>query len=300
VLLILFLTNMFDLPPFVNTWADMRPMYHVTAPITFESVEKRSLCAPFDGQIKDIGHLVQLDKAGNPILDSHGQMIPILDSAGNPIPVLPGIIVPKGTPLFVMNTDDLVKQKSKSDSEMLYHRRRAAAYAADPTKTADGLAEAAQADEAKATSDLLASQIARATVVAPFEGEIQKGDLSDKKDVTVKEGEEQMEFGEPGNLRAALTVNERDIQDVGLDARGSLATTSKPLDKTGFTVTRIVPLGQPKEGSNVFTVYAKPDTILKSWRPGMAGEARVDVGKRTWAWIWSHRLLEFVRLKTWM
>jgi hypothetical protein len=268
ILLLLFLTNVFGLFNGVP-YLDMRTMYHVVAPMSFESNERRSLCAPFDGQIDQVW-------------------------------VRPGKTVKAGTPLFSLKTDDLVKQKAKSDAEALYHLRRSQSYEADPTKTADGLAEYQQYKESQATSDLLAQQISRATVVAPFDGQILKGDLFDKLDVPVKEGEEQMVFGQVGNLRAALTVNERDIQDVKEGAVGKLATTSKPLDKAGFHVERIVPLGSPKDGSNVFTVYATIDTPDPSWRPGMAGEARVDVDKRTWAWIWSHRLMEFIRLKTWM
>jgi hypothetical protein len=36
------------------------------------------------------------------------------------------------------------------------------------------------------------------------------------------------------------------------------------------------------------------------WRPGMAGEARVDVKHRPLIWIWTHRLIDFLRLKLWM
>jgi hypothetical protein len=36
------------------------------------------------------------------------------------------------------------------------------------------------------------------------------------------------------------------------------------------------------------------------WRPGMAGEARIDVENRRLAWIWTHRLIDFLRLKLWM
>jgi hypothetical protein len=236
ILLLLVMFNFGNLPaafPKIFGWADIRWTYKVTAPINFAAVEKRSLCAPFDGQIEQVYQL-------------------------------PGKPIKKGEPLFSLNTDDL------------------------------------QAEQAKAQSDLLQSQIDRATVVAPYDGEILKGDLSDKKGVTVKEGEEQMVFGQPAKLRAELTVNERDIQDVAEGSTGTLATTSKPMDKVKFTVDRIVPLGLPKEGNNVFTVYATPVEVNPSWRPGMAGEARVEVGKRTIAWVWSHRLMEFIRLKLWM
>jgi hypothetical protein len=271
ILLLLVLTNFLGLPTttWLLHWMDVRPTYHVTAPIVFESVDRRSLCAPFDGQIDQVFKL-------------------------------PGEHVTAGTPLFSLRTDDLEKQLAKSNSDALYHKRKAEADAADNTKIADQLAEEAQEQEAEAQSSLLQNQIDRATIRAPFDGEIIKGDLSDKKNTPVKEGEEQMVFAQPGKLRASLTVNERDIQDVLPNATGTLATTSQPTDKVKFVVTRIVPMGQAKEGNNVFTVYAEPAEVRTSWRPGMAGEARVDVGKRTLAWIWSHRLIEFIRLKIWM
>jgi hypothetical protein len=69
-------------------------------------------------------------------------------------------------------------------------------------------------------------------------------------------------------------------------------------------VTRVLPSPEAKEGSNTFTVYAQiPQDVLaahRDWKPGMAGEARIDVAKRSLAWIWTHRLIDFVRLKLWM
>ena len=106
------------------------------------------------------------------------------------------------------------------------------------------------------------------------------------------------------NLRGELSVNERDIQNVKIGATGHLATDALPMDSFPFTVTRILPTPEAKEGTNSFTVYADVTPDLKSdnpaWRPGLAGEARIDVGKRSLAWIWTHRLIDFLRLKLWM
>ena len=267
ILAILVLSNCFNL--LAGTPIDMRPMYHVTAPMNFAPVEKRSLCAPFDGQIEEVFKR-------------------------------PGETVRQGEKLFSLKTDDLVKQKSQSDAEALYHKYKAQAYAADSSKIADMQAEEAQQMEAEAKSGLLKSQIERAVIVAPIDGEILEGDLWDKRNTQVKEGEEKMLFASLDKLNAELSVNERDIQDIKKGSVGTLATTSKPLDKVKVTIDRIPPLGQPKEGSNVFTVYATPDKVEPSWRPGMAGEAHIDVEKRTIAWIWTHRLMEFIRLKTWL
>ena len=67
----------------------------------------------------------------------------------------------------------------------------------------------------------------------------------------------------------------------------------------------IIPVPQAKEGANSFIVYAEANTPTDAegrplWRPGMAGEARIDVAPRRLAWIWTHRLIDFLRLKLWM
>ena len=279
VLLTLVLTNFFDLParfPKQLHWADIRPTYHVTAPMTFATIPefKRSICAPFDGQIEQVY-------------------------------VHPGVPVKKGAKLFAMKTDDLQKQHLKAYSEAMSHYAKYVAYSADPTKLAEAKVEYAQFQASRAEADYYQAQVDKGTIIAPMDGQIltAKGDLTDKEDVEVKQGEELMQFGDPTKLWGELQVADRDIQDVTEGNRGSLATTSEPTHKVAFMVGRVVPLGTPKEGANVFTVYATlpdGDKLPAGWRPGMTGEAKIDVGRRTWAWIWTHRLVDFVRLKLWM
>ena len=276
VLLTLVLTNFFDLParyPKTLGWADIRPTYRVTAPLSFATLPdaRRSICAPFDGQIKQVY-------------------------------VHPGQLIHKGDKLFEMKTFDQKMQYFKAYSEGLSHQRKAEALITDNAKIADAKVEEALADASAAESRYFQWQVDNGTIYAPFDGQVlsAKGDLSDKTDVEVKQGEELMLFGDPSKLRADLQVNDRDIQVVSEGQLGQLATTSEPTVKVPFNVDRVVPLGQAKEGANVFTVYATPKQISPGWQPGMTGEARIDVGKKTWAWIWTHRLVDFVRLKIWM
>jgi hypothetical protein len=126
------------------------------------------------------------------------------------------------------------------------------------------------------------------------------GDLTDQQNALKKAGEELFQVAPPHSLRAELTVNERDVQQLKPGQHGNLATTSLPTQKFGFTVERIVPLGQAKEGSNVFTVYGRMAKEDPSWRPGLAGEARIDIQQKPLIWIWTHRLIEYVRLKLWI
>ena len=198
-----------------------------------------------------------------------------------------------------MKTDDLIKQKAKSDSEALYHQRKAEAYAADSTKIADQHGgDGSAAMRPRRSPHLLQSQIERAAIMAPFDGEILKGDLSDKKDVPVKEGEEQMVFGQSDQAAGGVDGERAGYSGHQQKARtGSLATTSKPMDKVKFTVDRDRAAGPAQGRQQRLHGVRNAGPRNPSWRPGMAGEARVDVGKRTWAWIWTHRLMEFVRIE---
>jgi hypothetical protein len=109
-----------------------------------------------------------------------------------------------------------------------------------------------------------------------------------------------MEVAQKAALRIKFAVDERDIQDVIKGAHGKLATTSLPNDSYPFTIESIVPAGTAHENANVFTIYGTADQKSDLWRPGMKGEARIDVEKRRLIWIWTHRFVEFIRLKLWI
>ena len=127
-----------------------------------------------------------------------------------------------------------------------------------------------------------------------------KSNEEDKIGSAVKQGDELMLVAQQGKLRIEMTPNERDIQDMKVGQTGKLTTNGLPTDRYTFKVTRIVPLGTPKEGNNVFMVYGEPTELSSDWLPGMEGEVRINVERRTWAWIWTHRLIDFIRLKIWM
>ena len=257
-----------------------RPMYHVSAPFEFAAPDKIAVSAPFEGKIQDIGH----------------------KSTGEPL--RPGDYVKKGEVLAVMNVFEIQKNQLDAMKERDAAQKEADKYLNTPGKVSDAYIALAKRDASQAKVDLYAYQLKNATLVAPFDGMILKGDLSQKVGQNVPLGESLFEIGQSGNLRAELKVAERDIQDVRVGAVGNLATDALPQDKFPFKVTRIIPLPEAKEGSNSFTVYgemtADSPAGNSGWRPGMAGEARVDVAKRSLAWVWTHRLIDFLRLKLWM
>ena len=138
-----------------------------------------------------------------------------------------------------------------------------------------------------------------------------EGDLRDKKNSPVKLGDQLMVIGQPETLRGELRVSESDFQDVRAGASGKLAITSLPADRYPFKVERIVPTAEVKEGASFFKVFVEFDKnskdwpkangkpVAPKWYPDMEGEARVEVAPASLGWRWTHRLMDFVRMKLW-
>jgi multidrug efflux pump subunit AcrA (membrane-fusion protein) len=165
------------------------------------------------------------------------------------------------------------------------------------TEVEVALSEAAAAD---AEAKLYQFQLDEAVIRAPIDGVILSGDLEEKQGAKVQRGDTLFEIGQLQSLKAEIRVNERDVQLIESGRAGEIATRSLPDKKFPFTVERIVQMGEVKEGANTFRVYGTLHNIEEGWRPRMMGEARIEVGKRSWGWIWTHRLVDWVRLQLWM
>lgn len=265
----------------ITVW---QPMYHVSAPFQFVAAQKRSLSVPYEGFLGKVNV-----KAGDRFK--------------------------KGAVLVEMRTEDLQSRLRKAESDVKQYLTTAQQKMTDKTRPG-AISEAQvareQANGAQAEADLLKFQIGQSKLVAPFDGVVMKGELDDKVNAPVKNGDVLMEIEETGQpLKAELAVPERDIHFIrempaagetasGDGWTGKLATNSLPGVDIPFKIERIVPLGDAKEADNTFKVYAVLESQPGFIRPGMAGEARIDAGHKRLAWIWTHRLVDFLRLKLWM
>jgi hypothetical protein len=64
-------------------------------------------------------------------------------------------------------------------------------------------------------------------------------------------------------------------------------------------VERITPIATAEEGRNHFRVEAVLEEPAPALRPGMEGIAKIDAGRRRLLWIWTHEMLDWIRLSTW-
>jgi multidrug efflux pump subunit AcrA (membrane-fusion protein) len=153
--------------------------------------------------------------------------------------------------------------------------------------------------QAEAQLALLDEEIRRATILAPFDGVVVNGDLSQSLGAPVEAGQVLFEVAPLRSYRLVLKADERDIGYLQAGQPGELLLTSLPDSHFPFKVVQITPVSSAEEGRNYFRVEARLDETSPRLRPGMEGYAKVVVGRAHLVWIWTHDLTDWIRLKLW-
>jgi RND family efflux transporter MFP subunit len=157
----------------------------------------------------------------------------------------------------------------------------------------------AQIDQAKAQLTLLEDQLSRTRVVAPFDGVVVTGDLSQMLGSPVERGQVLFEIAPLEAYRLILQVDERDVADVAVGQRGQLLLSAFPEEAIPFRVAQVTPVSTAREGRNSFRVEAQLENTPKRLRPGMEGVGKIEVDRRLLIWIWTRQVIDWVRLKLW-
>ncbi len=209
-----------------------------------------------------------------------------------------GDLVRAGDLLATLDKQDLLLEQRKWQSQraQLLKEYRKALAGLDRAAVAILNAKRAQAD---AQLKLVEQQLQRTTLVAPFSGLVVKGDLSQALGSPVERGEVLYEVAATDSYRVVLQVDDRDIGLVSLGQRGKLKLAGLPEQAIGIEIDRITPVSISGEGRNYFRVEAVMNSHSDLMRPGMEGVARIEIGEEKLLWIWSRRLVEWLRLFAW-
>lgn len=167
-------------------------------------------------------------------------------------------------------------------------------------KTAEAQIAETHSQEASAQIRMIQMQIDQANVVAPIGGWVISEDRKQKIGAPVEVGEILFEIADINSLRAELYVPESSIASVSEGMTGMLASVGRPDRKIRFAIERINPIAEVIDNQNVFRVRARIFEHQEWMRPGMEGEARISAGRRTYLWIASHRMVDWLRMKLWI
>ena len=252
--------------------------YKADATFVIEAQQRQVVPAPFDGYIEAI--LVE-----------------------------PGDDVVAGvTVLGKLETTELQSALIKSRADLAGALTESATAMRDGKIAESQIAEA-EADKARAQIELLERRLDEAAIKSPISGTVVSPDLKRRIRGHVKIGEAMFEVAPIASLRAELSVPEDEIADVvvamdaaraqGLELRGELASEAKPGAYMNFVVERINPVAEPEDKLNVFKVRARLESQPYRLVPGMKGVAKVHLGRRTYAYLWTRKLVNWVRMKLW-
>lgn len=245
-----------------------RVEYRVEAPFIIRSDDMTYLSAPFDGYI-------------------------------SAVEVRVGDVVKEGDVLVSLDTRDLVLSETSTVAQAARYRGEAEK-AESERRLADMRVSLALKEQEDARLELIRHRLGQAEIEATIDGVVVYGDLRDKIGKAVKQADLLMQLTRLDELYVELKIPERDIQDVMDSKTGEIAFASMPELKFDVELERIEPSAVPDEGGNVFLARALAVSEIEDWwRPGMAGVTKVNAGKRSLLWIFTHRLVDFLRMKLW-
>jgi GAF domain-containing protein/biotin carboxyl carrier protein len=243
--------------------------YRAEASFVLEGIERQVVPAPFDGYLKTVNVEVgDLIKAG-------------------------------ATPLAELDAAELRLKLAEIRAEKAGYLKQAAAAMRD-AETAQAQIAEANAEKTQAQIDLLEYQIGQARLVSPLDGTIVEGDLKRQIGAPVKTGDVLFQVTPLASLRAVLHVPEDQITDVHAGQHGYLATASYPSQRIAFEVERVNPIAEVVKQQNIFKVRVRLLELHPWMRPGMEGVAKINIDKRPYAWIWTRKIINWVRMKLWL
>jgi RND family efflux transporter MFP subunit len=241
--------------------------YRVSAKTVLEPIVQRAAAAPFNGYIREA-------------------------------PVRAGDLVKAGQMLCMLDDRELKLERLKAlakfeEHQKEYHKAMAEREAAKVEILA------AQMHQAQSEIALLDDQLAHTKLVAPYDGIVVSGDLSQQLGAPVEKGKVLFEVAPLDSYRLVIEVDERDIADIAVGQHGSLMLSAFPSEVVDVTVQKITPVSEAKEGRNYFRVEAQFDHPHDRLRPGMEGAGKIEIDRRLWIWIWTHQIVDWIRLTVW-
>jgi RND family efflux transporter MFP subunit len=209
-----------------------------------------------------------------------------------------GDIVRKGDLIAQLDHRDLLLERAKWSSQ---RQQRLQEYrdALAKSNRADIAVVQAQLGQAEAELALVEEKLARTRLLAPFDGVIVSGDLSQSLGAPVTQGDVLFKVAPLDAYRVILEVDERDMAEVRVGASGKLVLTGQAEAVLPFRVEKITLVSETREGRNFFRVEAKLDQSPAFLRPGMKGVGKINIGERKLGWIWTHSLMDWLRLAWW-
>lgn len=241
--------------------------YRVTAKTVIEGEVQRVVSAPFDGFVGSA-----FVRAGDTV--KQGQLLATLDDR------------------------ELMIEKARWASERdQYDNRLREAMATHDLSEVQVLG--AQLNQAEAELNLVTKKIEYAHLLAPFDGLVISGDLSQQVGAPVEVGKTLFEIAPLQSYRVILQIDERDIRHIKTGQPGMLVITGMAGDAMPLTIQKVTPVATAEDGKNFFRVEASLSDASTRLRPGMEGIGKVVTERHSLWWVLIHSFTDWLTLTLW-
>ncbi|MFH0964810.1 MAG: HlyD family efflux transporter periplasmic adaptor subunit [Planctomycetota bacterium] len=213
--------------------------------------------------------------------------------------VVPGDTVAAGDPLVDLDREEIDLALREARSELVRTEKEIDIYLTQE-KRADFGVSSAKREGLLARIALLEKRLREATIRAESEGIVLSGDLRQLIGSPVKTGDALLEVAPLERMTLLVELDEGDAAFVKPDQRIAFTTKARPDLRVETTVLKLRPGSEVRQNRNVFVVEADVENGGDRWlRPGMEGVAKIDAGRGVVAWVWSRRLVNWIRMRLW-
>ena len=209
-----------------------------------------------------------------------------------------GDVVTKGQLIAQLDDSDLRLEirKWQGEKNKLQKLYQEALALRDRTKLSVTMA---QLEQTQAELELVEGKLTRIRLRSPIDGLLVSGDYSQSLGAPVETGQILFEVAPLDSYIVVIEVDEFDVADFEAGKPGHLVIAALPRTTFAVTVRKVVPVAVAEEGRNYFRVEATLDEPTPMLRPGMQGVAKIEMGQRKLLWIWTHAIVDRLRLWAW-
>lgn len=240
----------------------------VTAPARLEASVQRLITVPVDGYLKQVH-------------------------------VRPGDVVKAGSPLAELEDETLRAQRRRIESEVS-QRENGLAEAMVRGDRVQIAMQQAKLEETLAQLQLTDQDLARAKLLAPFDGVVIQGDVKQLLGAPLKRGDTLLTLSQGSGFRVIVNVDERDLPELQAGQTGQLTLAAFPNERFDIRITRITPVAAAVDGVNSFEVEAQLGAEAAArLTPGLKGVAKLDEGAQPVGVKWAKRLWRRMSFLAW-
>lgn len=210
----------------------------------------------------------------------------------------PGDIVEAGATLATLDDRDLLLEKLKWSGKHKQVSKEYREALAVHNLSQIGILRA-QLSQAEAQLEILSLKLKRTVISSPISAVIVSGDYTRALGSPVERGQVLYKVSPLDDYRVVLQVDESDISEITVGMPGELTLSAAAEDTFEMQVSKITPVSMAENSINYFqveaTLISNPDFL----RPGMQGIGKIEVGERRMLWVWTHKMVDWLRLKLW-